>query len=71
MTEKTIVHIPNVAEEVRIGYSFNYMIKVIAETEAAEEEPAEETPEVTEAPAEDESAEEAPEAAEKGLRAGL
>ena len=36
MTEKTIVHIPNVAEEVRIGYSFNYMIKVIAETEAAE-----------------------------------
>ena len=36
MTEKTIVHIPNVAEEVRIGYSFNYMIKVIAETETAE-----------------------------------
>ena len=36
MIEKTIVHIPNVAEEVRIGYSFNYIIKVVAETEAAE-----------------------------------
>ena len=33
---KKIVKIPNVTEEVRIGYSFNYMIKVIAETEAAE-----------------------------------
>lgn len=33
---RTIVRIPNVEEEVRIGYSFNYLIKVIAETEAAE-----------------------------------
>ena len=31
-----IVTIPNIAEEVRIGYSFNYLIKVIAETELAE-----------------------------------
>ncbi len=31
-----IVKIPNVAEEVRIGYSFNYLVRVIAETEAAE-----------------------------------
>ena len=31
-----IVKIPNVTEEVRIGYSFNYLIKVIAETEAVE-----------------------------------
>ena len=31
-----IVTIPNIAEEVRIGYSFNYLIKVIAETDAAE-----------------------------------
>ena len=36
MMNKTIVKIPNVTEEVRIGYSFNYMIKVMAETEAAE-----------------------------------
>ena len=35
--DKKIVKIPNVAEEVRIGYSFNYMIKVIAETETAED----------------------------------
>lgn len=35
MNKKT-VKIPNVSEEVRIGYSFNYMIKVIAETDAAE-----------------------------------
>ncbi|MBQ7472433.1 MAG: sensor histidine kinase [Prevotella sp.] len=30
--EKKIVKIPNVAEEVRIGFSFNYLIKVIGET---------------------------------------
>ena len=35
MASKTIVKIPNVTEEVRIGYSFNHMIKVMAETEAA------------------------------------
>jgi hypothetical protein len=34
--DKKIVKIPNVAKEVRIGYSFNYLIKVIAETDAAE-----------------------------------
>ena len=34
--EKKIIKIPNIAEEVRIGYSFNYLIKVIAETNAAE-----------------------------------
>ena len=33
---KKIVKIPNVSEEVRIGYSFNYMIKVIAETKTAD-----------------------------------
>lgn len=33
---KNIVKIPNVEEEVRIGSSFNYMIKVIAETEASD-----------------------------------
>lgn len=32
---KVTVKIPNVSEEVRIGYSFNYLIKVIAETEVA------------------------------------
>ncbi len=36
MTKTVIVRIPNVNEEVRIGFGFNYMIKVIAETEAAE-----------------------------------
>ena len=36
MANTVIVKIPNVSEEVRIGYSFNYMIKVMAETEAAE-----------------------------------
>ena len=34
--EKRIVKIPNIAGEVRIGFSFNYLIKVIAETEASE-----------------------------------
>lgn len=34
--KKKTVKIPNVEEEVRIGYSFNYMIKVIAETETAD-----------------------------------
>ena len=34
--EKKIIKIPNIAEEVRIGYSFNYLIKVIAETNVAE-----------------------------------
>jgi len=34
--EKTVVKIPNVVEEIRIGYSFNYMIQVIAETEVAD-----------------------------------
>ena len=33
MERKTVV-IPNIAEEVRIGYSFNHLIKVIAETDA-------------------------------------
>ena len=36
MVKKAIVKIPNVAEEVRIGYSFNFLIRVIADTEAAE-----------------------------------
>jgi hypothetical protein len=36
MANTVIVKIPNVTEEVRIGYSFNYMIKVMAETEAAD-----------------------------------
>ena len=36
MEKQTIVKIPNVTEEVRIGYSFNHMIKVMAETESAE-----------------------------------
>ena len=36
MAETVIVKIPNVSEEVRIGYSFNYLIKVMAETEAAD-----------------------------------
>lgn len=35
MVKKAIVKIPNVAEEVRIGYSFNYLVRVIAETEAS------------------------------------
>ena len=34
--EKKVVRIPHIAEELRIGYSFNYLIKVIAETDAAE-----------------------------------
>ena len=34
--DKTIVRIPNIAEEIRIGFSFNYLLKVIAETEAAD-----------------------------------
>ena len=34
--EKKVVKIPHIAEELRIGYSFNYLIKVIAETDAAE-----------------------------------
>jgi len=33
--EVTVVKIPNVSQEVRIGYSFNYMIKVIDETKTA------------------------------------
>ena len=36
MAKTVIVKIPNVSEEVRIGYSFNYMIKVMAETETAD-----------------------------------
>ena len=36
MKNKIVVRIPNATEEVRIGYSFNYLIKVIAETEAAD-----------------------------------
>lgn len=36
MNNIRIVRIPKATEEVRIGYSFNYMIKVIAETEAAD-----------------------------------
>ena len=35
MDEK-IVKIPNIAEEERIGFSFNNLIKVIAETECAD-----------------------------------
>ena len=35
MAERIIL-IPNVAEEIRIGSSFNYMIKVISETECAD-----------------------------------
>ena len=31
----TVVKIPNVSQEVRIGFSFNYMIKVIDETKNA------------------------------------
>ena len=31
---KVIVKIPNVAEEERIGSSFNYLMKVIGETES-------------------------------------
>ena len=34
--EKKVVKIPHIAEELRIGYSFNYLIKVIAETDADE-----------------------------------
>lgn len=34
---KKIVKIPNVAEEMRIGFSFYHMIKVISETEAADD----------------------------------
>lgn len=34
--EKKKVKIPNIAEEERIGFSFNHLIKVIAETESAE-----------------------------------
>lgn len=33
---KKLIKIPYIAEELRIGFSFNYLIKVIAETEAAE-----------------------------------
>lgn len=33
--EKKIVKIPNITHEVRIGYSFNYLISVITETETA------------------------------------
>ena len=36
MDKSRIVRIPNATEEVRIGYSFNYLIRVIAETEAAD-----------------------------------
>lgn len=36
MANTVIVKIPNVTEEVRIGFSFNYMIKVMTETEAAD-----------------------------------
>ncbi len=36
MNNIRVVRIPNATEEVRIGYSFNYMIRVIAETEAAD-----------------------------------
>ena len=36
MDNSRIVRIPNATEEVRIGYSFNYLIRVIAETEAAD-----------------------------------
>lgn len=36
MNNIRIVRIPNAPEEVRIGYSFNYLIKVIAETEAVD-----------------------------------
>ena len=36
MAKTVIVKIPNVSEEVRIGYSFNYMIKVMSETETAD-----------------------------------
>ena len=34
--ERKIVTIPNIAEEVRIGFSFNHMIQVIAQTESAD-----------------------------------
>lgn len=34
--EKKVVKIPNISEEERIGFSFNFLIKVIAETESAE-----------------------------------
>ena len=34
--EKKVVKIPHIAEELRIGYSFNFLIKVIAETDVAE-----------------------------------
>ena len=34
--EKKVVKIPNIAEEERIGFSFNYLIKVIAETESTD-----------------------------------
>ena len=34
--EKKVVKIPNISEELRIGYSFNYLIKVIAETDVAD-----------------------------------
>ena len=33
---KKLIKIPYIVEELRIGFSFNYLIKVIAETEAAE-----------------------------------
>lgn len=35
MANNNIIHIPNVAEEMRIGSSFNYMIRVITETNQA------------------------------------
>lgn len=34
---KTRIKIPTITQEVRIGYSFNYLIRVISETEAAED----------------------------------
>lgn len=34
--ERTIVNIPSATEEVRIGYSFNHLINVIAETEVTD-----------------------------------
>lgn len=34
--EELVVKIPNVSQELRIGYSFNYLIHVISETEAAD-----------------------------------
>lgn len=36
MDTNNTIYIPNVAEEARIGSSFNYLIKVISETRAIE-----------------------------------